>query len=551
MNEQNKRATGDPRPVLIVGAGPTGMTAAMELSRFGVPIRIVDKLLTPSTTTRALAVQARTLELFEQRGLSQEMLQIGNRATATTIYGNGKCLGKVHLEEIESRYNYILLLSQSETERILREQLVQQGVSIERGVEMIAFTQLESVSPSGISGGVKAVLRNQEGGLEELEAAYLFSADGAHSTARHLLGLPFAGKSRDQSYALADLYLDGDLPDDKLSIFLSEHGFLAVFPMGNRHFRFIATDPENHPKTDSEPTLAELQQLCDADSHIRLQLHDLTWSSRFRINSRMLHTLRFGDVFFGGDAAHIHSPVGGQGMNTGIQDTINLSWKLALVLQGKAVPELLDTYDNERLPVIRSVVTKTETATDAFNSDKAIVYQLIARIAPVLLNTHFVQELSTGLISQVASNYRSSSLSQTHHARGDLRAGDRMPDLDVLVWNRDTWGDAQHEESHLYEILDPSLCTLLITGGDMTTDLPLTWKEQFSPWYGVLKTHQIAPAPNQPAAKVRFDKSFGNGQSFLLVRPDSYLGFVGGQDALPELIKWLKKWFPSAANQSN
>lgn len=169
----------------------------------------------------------------------------------------------------------------------------------------------------------------------------------------------------------------------------------------------------------------------------------------------------------------------------------------------------------------------------------------------MVLNTHFVQQLSTGLISEIASNYRTSSLSQTHHARGDLRAGDRVPDLDLLVWSRDALGKAQPRELRLYEILDPSLCTLLITGGDITTDFPLTWEEQLSPWYGVLKTHQIATAPNQSAAKVRFDNSFGNGQSFLLVRPDSYLGFVGGQDALPELIKWLKKWFPSAANRSN
>jgi 2-polyprenyl-6-methoxyphenol hydroxylase-like FAD-dependent oxidoreductase len=546
MTQQTKQAmsattTGDPRPVLIVGAGPTGMTAAMELARCGVPIRIVDKLLAPSTTTRALAVQARTLELFEQRGLSQEMLRIGNKATTTTIYGSGQCLGKVHLEEIESRHNYILLLSQSETERILREQLDRQGVSIERGVEMIACTQLSS--------GMQAVLRNQEGELEELEAAYLFSAEGAHSTARHILGLPFEGKSRDQSYALADLHLDGDLPDDELSIFLGEQGFLAVFPMGDRHFRFIATDPENHPQTDREPTLTELQQLCDADSHIPLQLRDLTWSSRFRINSRMLPTLRKGDVFFGGDAAHIHSPAGGQGMNTGIQDTIDLSWKLALVLQGKAVPELLDTYEEDRLPVIRSVVTKTETATDAFNSNNAIVHQLIAHIAPVLLNTHFVQQLSTELISEVAANYRSSSLSQNHHARGHLRAGDRVPDLDIVVWSRDAL--TQPRAAHLYEILDPSFCTLLVTSSDPTTDFSVTGSEQLRPWDGVLKMYRIAPAPSQSAAKVRCDRSFGNGQSFLLVRPDSYLGFVGGKNALPELIKWLNQWFPAVANRSN
>lgn len=544
----NRSAMSETKPVLIVGAGPTGMTAALELSRFGVPVRIVDKLLEPSTTSRALAVQARTLELFEQRGLIQEMLQIGNPATAATIYGNGKCLGKVHLGEIKSRYNYILLISQGETERILREQLARQGISIERGTEMINFSQLESSSESGLNDGVKAVLRNSVGSLEELEAAYLISAEGSHSTVRRTLNLEFQGKSHKQSYTLADLHLDGDIPDDELSIFTAAHGFLGVFPMGNRHFRFIATDPEKHEKTDDEPTLEELQAIYDEDSHIPARLRDMTWSSRFRINSRMLHTLRERRIFFGGDAAHVHSPAGGQGMNTGIQDMIDLIWKLAMVWQGKATPELLNTYEEERLSIIRTVVSKTEAATDALNSDSPIVHQLIAHIAPVLLNTHFVQQLSTGLISEVAANYRASPLSQTYHARGDLQAGDRVPDRDVLVWNLDSAGDTQPRKAHLYEILDPSRFTLLVAGGESTSDLPPTWKEQLSPWDGFLKLQRIAPAPNQPEAKVQFDRSFGSGQSLVLVRPDSYLGFVGDQDALPALKEWLSRWFAPAAN---
>ena len=535
------------KPVLIVGAGPTGMTAAMELARFRVPVRIVDKLPTPSTTSRALAVQARTLELFEQRGLIQEMLRIGNPGTAATIYGNGKCLGKVHLGEIKSRYNYILLISQGETERILREQLARQGVLIERGTEMIKFSQLESDSQLELNGGVAAVLRNSEGSLEELEAAYLISAEGAHSTVRRTLNLQFQGKSHRQSYALADLHLDGDIPDDELSIFTAEHGFLGVFPMGNRHFRFIATDPEKHEKTDDDPTLEELQKLYDEDSHIPVRLRDMTWSSRFRINSRMLHTLRERRIFFGGDAAHVHSPAGGQGMNTGIQDMVDLSWKLAMVWQGKATPELLNTYEEERLPIIRSIVSRTEAATDVLNSDSPIVHQLITHIAPVLLNTHFVQQLSTGLISEVAANYRASSLSQTHHARGALRAGDRVPDMDVLVWNLDASSDTRSREAHLYEILDPSRFTLLVAGGESTTDLPPTWKEQLSPWHGLLKLQCIAPVPNQLEAKVQFDRAFGSAQSLVLVRPDSYLGFVGDRD-VAALTEWLSRWFPPAAN---
>lgn len=535
------------KPVLIVGAGPTGMTAAMELSRLGVSIRIVDKLSAPSTTSRALAVQARTLELFEQRGLIQEMLRVGNKGAAATIYGDGKRLGKVHLSEIKSRYNFILLLSQSETERILREQLTRQGVKIEYGTEMIAFAQLESSDQPGHS-GVRVILRNSEGGHEELEAAYLISAEGSHSMVRRTLNFQFHGKSLDQSYALADLHLDGDLPDDELSIFTSAHGFMAVFPMGDRHFRFMATDPEKRAKTDEEPTLEKLQKLYDENSHIPVQLRDMTWSSRFRINSRMLNTLRERRIFFGGDAAHVHSPAGGQGMNTGIQDMIDLSWKLAMVWHGKAAPELLNTYEEERLPIIRSIVSRTEAATDALNSDSVIVHQLITLLTPVFLNTHLVQQLSTGLLSEVASNYRESSLSQTYHAHGDLRAGDRVPDMDILAWNLDSLGDTLARKVRLYEILDPSCFTLLVASGESTMNLPATWKEQISPWLRFLKLQRIAPALTQPEVKVQFHSAFGRGQSFAVVRPDSYLGFVGDQDALPALIKWLGRWFPPTVN---
>jgi 2-polyprenyl-6-methoxyphenol hydroxylase-like FAD-dependent oxidoreductase len=491
-------------------------------------------------TSRALAVQARTLELFEQRELSQEMLEIGNIANAATIYGDGKSLGKVQLEKIESRYNFILLLSQAETERILREQLDRQGVSIEWGTEAIAIAQLGSSSEPG-RGSVRAVLRDREGNLEELEASYLISAEGAHSMTRRTLNLQFEGKSLRENYALADLYLDGNLPDDELSIFATKQGLMAVFPMGNRHFRFIVTDPEGErTQADSEPTLAELQKLYDQNSHIPVRLRDMTWSSRFQINSRMVHNLRQHRVFLGGDTAHIHSPAGGQGMNTGIQDMTDLSWKLAMVWQGKATPEILNTYEEERLPVIRSVVTKSEVATSALTSGKAIVHQLITHIAPLLLDTQFVQQLSTEFISEIVSNYRDSALSQTHHASGSLRAGDRVPNLQVSFWEDDAL-----REAPLYDLLNPSCFTLLLVG-DSNTTFSSTKDEVVYPWQPMLKVKHITAATSKEAA-FQFHDAFGSDRGLLLVRPDSYLGFVGGFDDSLALSEWLSRWFPLAA----
>ena len=330
-------------PILIVGAGPTGLTAALELSRLGVPVRLIEQRTEPATTSRALAVQARTLELLAPRGVAAPMLELGNRAWATTIYDSEKQLAQVNLRAIPSRYNFILLLAQSETERLLREQVARQGVAVEWGTELAALAQTEA--------GVQAVLRGPGGQLEELAAAYLISAEGAHSLVRHTLGLAFPGTALPQHYALADLHLDGDLPHDELSIFLAAHGLLAVFPMRDQRFRLIATDPD--ATGTAPPTLPELQRLYDAGACRPARLRDLVWSSRFHINSRMVDQLRVGRVLLGGDAAHLHSPAGGQGMNTGIQDMVNLGWKLALVWRGQAPTPLLDTYAQDRLPVIR------------------------------------------------------------------------------------------------------------------------------------------------------------------------------------------------------
>jgi len=537
--------TPETRPVLIIGAGPTGMTAAMELSRLGVPVRIVDKLTEPSTTSRALAVQARTLELLQQRGLSRQIVELGNRANATTIYSDGKTLGRVPLAEIKSRYNYVLLLAQSETERLLREQLARQNVTIERGTELVAVAQMDGYDAASMEkGGVRVVLRHPNRTLEEVDAAYVISAEGSHSSLRHTFDLQFEGRALHQSYALADLYIDGDLPDDELSIFLGKNSFLAVFPLGNRHFRFMSTDPNPHPG-DGDPTLGELQTLYDRTTSVPATLRDTTWTSRFHINSRMLKALRERRVFFGGDAAHVHSPAGGQGMNTGIQDMIDLSWKLALVLQGKAAPALLDTYEEDRLPVIRGVVTKTETATNVVNSQSSVVHQLITIIAPVLLDSPLVHHLSTEMLGQVGANYRKSSLSENHHSDANLHAGDRVPDLDIKIIENGSVG----HDTQLYNALDPSRFTLLLTNLDADGETSVAWREHIAPWSDLMDVTLIAPNDRQ-AAKDEFLTTFGSKPGIFLVRPDAYIGFAAGASSVPELQDWLNRWFPVTARRA-
>ena len=291
-------------------------------------------------------------------------------------------------------------------------------------------------------------------------AARTLSTRRARGTVRRVLELPFAGRELAQSYLLGDLYLDGAIPEDELSIFLARNGFAAAFPMAGHRFRLMATDPDHHSKDETAPTLGELQRVYDRVSPIPARLRDLVWSSRFRINSRHLTTLRVGSVFLGGDAAHIHSPAGGQGMNTGIQDMVNLCWKLALVLKGRGKPELLDTYEAERLPIITQLVHTTERATRVFNSTNWMVHQLLSRTAPFALAFDQVQANAAAAVGEVAASYRTGPLAAPPTRVGELRSGDRVPDLEL------TTGTGSHPV-RLHQLLDLSGLTLLSTAADL------------------------------------------------------------------------------------
>jgi 2-polyprenyl-6-methoxyphenol hydroxylase-like FAD-dependent oxidoreductase len=418
------------RPVLVVGAGPTGMTAALELSRMKVPVRLIDKVTHPATTSRALAVHARTLELMAQRGIAERMLAAGIKGNATTIYSDGKVLGRVDLNRIQSPFNYALLIPQSETERILREQLEAQSVPIEFGTELVAISQ---ESEHDEHGSVRAILKRSDGGLEDLEAAYVIASEGAHSLVRNTLGLAFQGKSLPHVYALADLHLEAALPEDELSIFVPVQGLLAVFPIGNKRFRVIAIENKDEEVSQGTPSLEYMQALWNRSSHIPARLYDMLWSSQFRINSRMVDHLSRGRIFFGGDSAHIHSPAGGQGMNTGIQDMVNLGWKLALVYKGLAPSKLLGTYETERLPVIRTLVGRTESATDAMTSDSPFLHRLISLAAPAALHFEHTQQQAAKILSQTGTSYEDSPLTEKGGNVADVHAGERI----LLPWKRD------------------------------------------------------------------------------------------------------------------
>ena len=470
-----------PIPVLIVGAGPTGLTAALELSRLGVAVRIVDRAAAASPESRALAVQARTLELLRVRGVGEEMLPLGNRARAAALYANRRRLAPIELHRMPSDFNYILMLAQSETERLLAESMARQGVKVERGVEVTAVRELADCA--------EVRLRRSDGSEESVRACYVIAADGPHSTLRKALGLPFPGRTLPHHYVLADLHIDGDMVEDQVSIFLAAKGFIALFPMGNGRFRLMATDPARVSGA-GEPTVEHIQWLYDRVVHIPARLHSPNWSSRFRINSRHMKALRSGRVFFGGDAAHVHSPAGGQGMNLGIQDMVNLSWKLAMVLDGRARPELLDTYSSERLPVIRKLVRITEIGTRVFNSTNPLVHAIRIRMAPKALGRNRIQNAAASMFGQLSADYRG----------GVFGDGDRVPDDDGL-----------------YDALDLNALTLFSDDGAAL--------EVARRWDGAVSARA------------------GRGDGWRLVRPDGYLAAAGGPGDVSALERLLERWF--------
>jgi len=517
-------------PVLIVGAGPTGLTAALELSRLGIAVRLIEQAREPATTSRAIGVQARTLELLHQRGLAEEMVRLGNPACGASVYGGGKRLFRLDFTHVDSPYNFLLFISQAETERLLREAALRQGVAIERGVALAGLAQdALSHDPSPVT----ATLRHADGRLEQMKTPWLISAEGAHSLTRATLDLHFEGKTLDQQYALGDLEIASDLIDSELHIFSSEHGFMGLFPMGGGHFRLIASNPFSKPETGTAPSLDELQRIYDQRSPIPARFHDLSWSSWFRINSRMVPRLKAGGLLLGGDAAHIHSPAGGQGMNTGIQDMINLSWKLALVIQGKAPATLLDTYEQDRLPVMRNVLSKTENLTGLIGAESPLLRSVFNHLAPYVGGNYLVQETGAAEISQLSLGYRHSPLSANHIHGGSLHAGDRVPDLRVR--RRTTaggWADA-----NLHDALDPSRFVLLAAHGDDAgthgPSLPSTLD---------IATIDLAP-PASPPDRTRYETVLGQ-SSVYLVRPDGYVAFAAGRyTAATQLTPYLQKWF--------
>ena len=330
-------------PILIIGAGPVGMTMASELARYGMPVRIIDKAAHRTDKSKALVIWSRTLELLDRGGGSAPFVDAGFKAKAVNIIAGEEVIGRVSMENVQSPYPFGLMLPQSETERLLEDRLARLGVTVERQVELISFKKNTDV--------VQAMLRHSDGRQDAVSTQWLLGCDG-HIVPCAMAWATFTGETLDSDWMLADIHMSGyPFPDSEVSVYWHRDGAFVIFPISPGRYRVVANFPPSGAEHPPTPTLEDVQAVIDQRGPKGIKASDPIWLAGFRINDRKVADYRWGLVFLVGDAAHVHSPAGGQGMNTGMQDAFNLAWKLALVFHNSCGEHLLDSYSPERSAV--------------------------------------------------------------------------------------------------------------------------------------------------------------------------------------------------------
>ena len=440
--------------VLIVGAGPTGLVLALWLVRTGARVRIVDKTADPGTTSRALAVQARTLELYAQAGLADAVVERGRKAVAANIWVAGRKKGHVvfgAMGEGLSPFPFGIIFPQDEHERLLIERLAGFGVEVERQCELVDFAESD--------GRVLAHLKRSDGTVEACEAAYIAGCDGAHSIVREALKIGFPGGAYTHLFYVADVDASGPTMNGELHLALDTADFMFTFPLkGEGRARLIGTvgaEAEHHPENLSWDDVSK-----GVLDRMRINVERVNWFSTYRVYHRVADRFRKGRAFLLGDSAHIHSPVGGQGMNTGIGDAVNLSWKLAAVIHGRANESILASYEPERIAFARRLVATTDRVFTGVTSPGVIArfvrLKIVPHVLPPLINFAAIRRLMFRTLSQTAVNYRASSLSEG--VAGTVHGGDRLPwiessggepdnfaPLTSIDWQVHVYGDAARE----------------------------------------------------------------------------------------------------------
>jgi 2-polyprenyl-6-methoxyphenol hydroxylase-like FAD-dependent oxidoreductase len=506
---------------------------AAHLRRHGLDCRIIDRAAAPSGLSRALVLWSRTLEMLDDLGTVESFLAAGMTVRAAHLHGrHGRLLADLPIDAAGTAYPRPLMLAQSETERLLTEHLGRAGVAVERAAELTEFADRGD--------HVTATLRRGDGSSEAVRCHWLLGCDGAHSTVRHGLGMDFAGAAEPNDWMLADCKVDGPVPHDALSLFWHARGVLAFFPFAADRCRVIAdlgsARGAGHP---ADPSLAEVQAVVDERGPGGVRLSEPHWLAGFRINERKVADYRRGRVFLAGDAAHIHSPAGGQGMNTGMQDAWNLAWKLALVQAGAGRPSpLLDSYSQERSQVGAVVLRQAARMTWMATLRNPLGRFLRDRLVGVLGRLPAFRRGFVRYLSELAIAYPDSPLNGETNGRrwasDGARPGDRLPD--VPLRDPATGGERRllvtlHGPRHHLLLLpadgDPLALAAL---DDIRRRLDATYPD-------LIQSHLVVPGDRVPSGigppvVAWLDPSHSvrrllgaRGTAVALVRPDGYLGY--------------------------
>lgn len=509
--------------VLIIGAGPTGLMMADQLIRNGVRPAIIEKNPGPARETRALGVQARTLEIYQHLGIADKAIALGHRTQGAHMWVNGKHAARVPLGDIGqgvSPYPFVLILGQDDNEKLLGEVLTSLGGEVRWGHELVALRQL--------AGRVECDVRRPDGSMEMIEARYVAGCDGARSAVRTLNHIEFVGAPYEHVFFVADVVATGGMAAGELNIYLWKDGFHIFFPMrGANHWRLVGILPMNLRGRD-DLTFEQVIPSVRKEAGAGVTFETCSWFSTYRIHHRRAERFRSGNCFLCGDAAHIHSPVGAQGMNTGLQDAYNLAWKLARACQGTAGDALLDTYGAEREPVANRLLSSTDRMFSALVSDNRISglfrTELVPRLLALAMRTNWMRQLAFRTIAQTGIEYRKSPLSVNEPglAKDGPHAGDRFP------WMRLALSDGA-APSDLFAAFDDTRFNLLVMG-QSAGDVAALERQ------GI----KVIVVPNTMENAAVLGRAGAVLPAFYLLRPDCYIGIAGRQLDPARIATYLK-----------
>jgi 2-polyprenyl-6-methoxyphenol hydroxylase-like FAD-dependent oxidoreductase len=543
------------RPILIVGAGPVGLALAIQLRRFGVPVRLIERAERPSCDTKAMAIHARTLEILRDLGAVEPFLAHGLRVGRFRAETSGRAIMQYEFARLGTRYPFLLTLPQPLTERFLLARLHALDSAPAWGHTLSALKQ--------DGDGVDALVRSPDGSERWERAAYLVGCDGARSVVRTELGLSFEGTSYERHFMLCDVDIDGKLARDEGKFFLGAgHGYVGMAPIpGERRYRFFVEVPGPLPPPEARPTLdlALFQQVVDGRG-LDMRLANASSMTMAAFRQRMVPRLGVGRVFLAGDAAHIGSPIGGQYMNLGLQEAANLGWKLAYVARGHATCALLDSYHDERMPIARRAERTAQGLTRLLTLERPLLRAARNRILPWLCKLERVRDLLPRGISGHAQVYRGAGAIATQIAPARVRrvaeakrtvkvcAGDLAPDM---------LRDADGEGARLVDRFDGTRLTVLLFAGEAAMNarlqllvavaarLSARYPDVVAPvivWPGEAPSYAPEAVPllvdRHGDLHARFGAESGG---FYVVRPDGHLGYVGPDGIEPDLQRYLAR----------